>query len=270
MVRRVAYPAIAAALIATLNGCSLNPFGLERREVWRAEAESACMASRPFRRDDYIVEVREISDQGVCGMEQPLRVSAMLDGTVAVGPAATLGCPVTVALEQWIAASVQPAAVARFGSQVVAIHQMSAYACRSRNNVAGAELSEHAFGNALDVGSFELANGRVVTVEEGWNGAQDERDFLREVHATACEYFTTVLGPGSDANHYNHFHLDLARHNAAGTSHYCRPTPVMPAPAGQPVFNVPIALAQEAVPTSAAPAGDADLLARIIATATVD
>ena len=34
------------------------------------------------------------------------------------------------------------------------------YACRSRNNVRGARLSEHAFGNALDVAGFKLANGR--------------------------------------------------------------------------------------------------------------
>jgi hypothetical protein len=145
------------------------------------------------------------------------------------------------ALEQWLAGSVQPAAIARFGSQVVAIKQMSAYACRSRNNQRGARLSEHAFGNALDVGAFQLADGRVVTVKAGWRGAPEERAFLLQVHAEACKYFTTVLGPGV-ANHSDHFHLDLAHHGRSGTSRYCRPTPTLPPPPTyDPYRDVPVA-----------------------------
>ncbi|MCW5696729.1 MAG: extensin family protein [Bauldia sp.] len=244
MVRRVAFPAIAALLLAALNGCALNLFNFERREAWRGAAEAACMDQRPFRRDAHIVEARAINDHGVCGMEQPLRVSAMLDGSVVIGPTATLGCPVTLATERWLAEAVQPAAVARLGSPVVRIHQMSSYACRTRNNAPGAELSEHAFGNALDIGAFELADGRVVSVLEDWGrGTQEEKDFLREAHATACNYFTTVLGPGV-ANHADHFHLDLAHHNAAGTSRYCRPETTVPPPTERPFLNFPMALAQ--------------------------
>ena len=47
-----------------------------------------------------------------------------------------------------------------------------------------------------------------------------EAAFLRRLHAGACQRFTTVLGPDANAEHRNHFHLDLAiRRNQ---SHYCR------------------------------------------------
>jgi hypothetical protein len=95
------------------------------------------------------------------------------------------------------------------------------YSCRGMNNQAGASLSEHSFGNAVDIMSFRFADGRELTVERGWRGSQAEQDFLREVFVGSCRYFTTVLGPGSDSFHYNHIHLDLARHNRG--RHICKP-----------------------------------------------
>ena len=70
--------------------------------------------------------------------------------------------------------------------------------------------------------AFVLGSGRVVTVEKGWKGAEDERGFLREVHMGGCGIFGTALGPGSNALHYNHFHVDMARHNARNSG-YCKP-----------------------------------------------
>lgn len=251
MTRRVAYLAVPALVVLSvvLSACASLHFG-ERREAWRTEAERACMATRPFRRDNFIDQLRPIREERVCGLTQPLSVAAFNDGTVEVGPVATIGCPMAVALEQWLADSVQYAAWYRLGTQVVAIHQMSSYACRGRNGVVGARLSEHAFGNALDIGSFEMADGRIVSVQDDWSGGtQGERDFLREVLATACQYFNTVLGPGVDY-HSDHFHLDLAHHNSAGTSRYCRPDVSVPpyqtaeAPLGQTVI-APFAFADE-------------------------
>ncbi len=42
-----------------------------------------------------------------------------------------------------------------------------------------------------------------------------------------------MLGPGVKY-HGDHFHLDLAHHNAAGTSRYCRPLPDGAAPRREP------------------------------------
>src|SRR5262249_2646596 len=132
-------------------------------------------------------------------------------GPVAVKPAATLACPIVSALDHWISESVQPAAMRWFGQPVVEIKQISAYSCRGMNGDPNAHISEHAFGNALDVAAFTLADGRRVVVETGWHGAPEEQGFLRDVQGAACQQFTTVLAPGSNKYHYNHIHVDLMR-----------------------------------------------------------
>ena len=142
-------------------------------------------------------------------------------GPVEVKPAATLACPIVSILDQWIAQSVQPAARRWFGQPVTEIKQISAYSCRSMNGQRGARISEHAFGNALDVAAFVLADGRVVKVKEGWRGLPEEQGFLRDVQGAACGQFTTVLAPGADSFHYDHIHVDLMRR--ANGRRICQP-----------------------------------------------
>ena len=132
-------------------------------------------------------------------------------GPVAVKPAATLACPIVSVLDHWLAESVQPAAMRWFGARVVEIKQISAYSCRGMNGNSNAHISEHAFGNALDIAAFTLADGRRISVKDGWKGLPEEQGFLRDVQATACQQFTTVLAPGSNVYHYDHIHVDLMR-----------------------------------------------------------
>jgi hypothetical protein len=132
-------------------------------------------------------------------------------GPVAVKPVATLACPIVSVLDRWLADSVQPAAMRWFGARVVEIKQISAYSCRGMNGNSNAHISEHAFGNALDIAGFTLADGRQISVEHGWKGMPEEQGFLHDVQASACQQFTTVLAPGSNVYHYNHIHVDLMR-----------------------------------------------------------
>jgi hypothetical protein len=132
-------------------------------------------------------------------------------GPVALKPVATLACPIVSVLDRWLADSVQPAAMRWFGARVVEIKQISAYSCRGRNGDGSNRISEHAFGNALDIAAFTLADGRRIVVETGWHGLPEEQGFLRDVQAAACRQFTTVLAPGSNPAHYNHIHVDLRR-----------------------------------------------------------
>ncbi len=37
-----------------------------------------------------------------------------------------------------------------------------------------------------------------------------QAQFLREAHAAACRIFGTTLGPEANADHRNHFHVDMA------------------------------------------------------------
>ncbi|HEV7635059.1 MAG TPA: extensin family protein [Bradyrhizobium sp.] len=132
-------------------------------------------------------------------------------GPVAMKPAATLACPIVSVLDRWLADSVQPASMRWFGARVVEIKQISAYSCRGMNGNSRAHISEHAFGNALDIAGFTLADGRYVSVKEGWKGLPEEQGFMRDVQAAACAQFTTVLAPGSNVYHYDHIHVDLMR-----------------------------------------------------------
>jgi hypothetical protein len=145
-------------------------------------------------------------------------------GPVAVKPAATLACPIVSVLDRWLADSVQPAAQRWFGARVVEIRQISAYSCRGMNGNSHAHISEHAFGNALDIAGFTLADGRHISVKDGWKGMPEEQGFLRDVQAAACQQFTTVLAPGSNVYHYDHIHVDLMRR--ASRRLICEPSAV--------------------------------------------
>lgn len=244
--------ALVASIGAFLAGCGFKPF--EPREPWRAEAEAACMRSGIVKTGTLIRQSKPIDGPGPCGTDMPFKVagfendpgqialainassggqgnagfaSGVLNLTV-LKPEATLGCPMVAWTDDWIAGSVQPAALAWFGQGVKEIRTFGSYACRRRNHAQNARLSEHAFGNAIDVGSFVLNDGSVVTVKGGWRGTEQEQGFLRDVLNGACQRFKTVLGPGSDALHYDHFHLDLARHDSAGRRRYCKPQVAAP------------------------------------------
>ncbi|MCO5130887.1 MAG: extensin family protein [Xanthobacteraceae bacterium] len=145
-------------------------------------------------------------------------------GAVTLKPTATLACPIVSALDQWLNENIQPAAIRWFGARVVEIKQISAYSCRGMNGNPRAHISEHAFGNALDVAGFTLADGRYISVQKGWKGLPEEQGFLRDVQGAACQHFTTVLAPGANVYHYNHIHVDLMRRSSGRV--ICKPAAV--------------------------------------------
>ncbi len=157
------------------------------------------------------------------GPPNPPMVTASAE-PVQVQPPATLACPIMSALDQWIAGAVQPAAAHWFRQRVVEIKQISAYSCRGMNGNPNAHISEHAFGNALDVAEFDLADGHKISVQYGWHGTPEEQGFLHDVQAAACDQFTTVLAPGANVYHYNHIHVDLMRHYNG--RHICEPSAI--------------------------------------------
>src|SRR5947207_8366607 len=156
------------------------------------------------------------------GPAQGNSVSAF--GQVSMKPAATLACPIVSALDRWLSDSVQPAAMRWFGVRVVEIKQISAYSCRGMNGNPHAHISEHAFGNALDIAAFTLADGRTITVKTGFRGMPEEHGFLRDSLCARCQQFNTVLAPGSNAHHEDHIHVDLMRRASRRT--ICEPAAV--------------------------------------------
>lgn len=225
MARRV-WPTLGLLALATLSGCGF--YERAERPAWRAQAENACLARKPILASSFMRPMPEISGPGICGLEHPFKVSGLSNGAVALENAATMDCSMIGELDNWLAEVVQPAAQARFGQAVVTVNAFGAYSCRSVDNIPGARLSEHSFGNAIDIAGFKLADGRDIVVVRDWKKTDtQEAAFLREVHGGACQLFTTVLGPGADVFHYDHIHMDLGNHGQTNTGprHYCKPAP---------------------------------------------
>ena len=90
------------------------------------------------------------------------------------------------------------------------------------NGNPNARISEHAFGNALDIAEFMLADGHEVRCNTAGTARRRSRAFCTTCRRR-CEDFTTVLAPGANVYHYNHIHVDLMRHYDG--RHICEPTP---------------------------------------------
>jgi hypothetical protein len=222
-------------LTAALAACSV-PWK-PQRPAWRTQAEHDCLAQKRVEPSAYVALANEVDGPGICGLTRPFKVTALQGGAVTFNATATLDCPMVAELDQWLTDIVQPSAQARFGQKVIQINSMGSYACRGMNNQTGAQLSEHSFGNALDIGGFVLADGRQITlVQDWWRGEEQARAFLMDIHRGSCERFSTVLSPGSNAFHYNHIHVDLAMHGRSGRR-ICKPQPeeTLPPPDQSPL-----------------------------------
>ncbi len=133
-------------------------------------------------------------------------------------PATGLGamtCNLAANFAAWARYGVQPAARVVFGAEIEKIETFGTYNCRP---IAGSgKLSEHAHSNAIDVSAFVLSDGRRITVQQGWHGDRQTRQFLSLIHASACKRFKTVLSPDYNAAHHDHFHFDMG-----GRGGFCR------------------------------------------------
>ena len=148
-------------------------------------------------------------DDTDCGILQPIEVSRIAPG-VALTPAAVIRCPTALALASWVQDFLVPAAARLDGrGALTAIENGSGYICRRRNNQVDGNLSEHAFGNAFDVMGFRFEHGPAVMIEPAPAKGDLVQAFHDAVRASACLDFATVLGPGSDASHDDHLHLDI-------------------------------------------------------------
>jgi len=151
------------------------------------------------------VDVQPIHE-GQCGIDHPVKVSAI--GSVQMKPAATLTCAMALTFAQWTKNELVPSARRRYFTGVKTINQGSSYSCRKIADNRGV-LSEHGKGNALDIMSIDLNNGKDIDVKKPGLFSFRQRGFLNNVRADGCQYFNTVLGPGYNYDHRNHFHFDI-------------------------------------------------------------
>ena len=184
------------------------PAGPPMREILTETPEelAACLAALDnlgvvYAQSEPITE----PDNPDCGIANPVTVTEIARG-LALEPPPVLRCDTALAAARWAQDVAIPLSRKLGRGDLTVIDQGTATLCRPR---ADGEMSEHAWGNAIDVMGFRFAEGEPIAVEpRAGDGTLDEA-FQRAVRAGACLDFMTVLGPGSDADHADHLHLDI-------------------------------------------------------------
>lgn len=149
-----------------------------------------------------------LAGEGPCGAASPVTVSAV--GSVELRPAATVRCPVARALALWLGRVAAPMADVYMPSPLRAVLIGTDYQCRRRRGDDSSKFSEHAFANAVDVMGVVFEDGTTMPVQPREGSAEAERAYQAAIRGGACAFFTTVLGPATNASHDDHLHLDMA------------------------------------------------------------
>jgi hypothetical protein len=158
-----------------------------------------------------------------CGADTPIRLFELtsIDGTKVILPSRPLlACTYATRFTDFVKMVVAPLALGFMRAPLVAIESGPGYSCRGRNQDSTAKVSAHGRGNALDVVAFLLADGNRILVKNQ-EGATSEA-FVKALRTASCGWFSTVLGPGSDAAHADHLHLDTEPHGNGGFYRICQ------------------------------------------------
>ncbi len=160
-----------------------------------------------------------------CAIEIPVRLKSLT--TRAQPPAEVylpeepvVSCHFAERLTAWLGHLVAPLIAGRMSGSLRAVRTGPGYECRNRNGAANGKLSAHAVGQAVDISGFELSNRKVIPVKP--DGDEAMRDLVDTVRTAACGWFTTVLGPGADAAHTDHMHVDIAMHGTSDRYRICQ------------------------------------------------
>jgi hypothetical protein len=166
-------------------------------------------------------EEPEIDGENGCGIAHPVKVSRILP-SVDLEPDATIRCETALSLARMTRDMLIPAAARAFPDKpkLSGITQASGYVCRNRNSAEDGKVSEHAYGNAIDIAGLRFGDETMPVMIARQDDGTAQAAFQRAFNALACLYFTTVLSPGSDATHQDHLHLDVIKRNSG--FRYCR------------------------------------------------
>jgi hypothetical protein len=160
--------------------------------------------------------------EGRCTLEGAVALQSVVtpSGKVELPARPRLLCAFAVKFGRWIAETAAPIIAAHAGASLKTISTGPGLECRNRNRESSGKPSEHARGNAIDVASFELTDQRRITVGDA-DMAIPLAVALKGLRTSACGYFTTVLGPGSNEAHKDHLHFDSGLHGRTENDRIC-------------------------------------------------
>jgi hypothetical protein len=164
----------------------------------------------------------KVTQQG-CELSNAIELDAVPTafGDIGVSGKPTMLCSFVRELGDWVRDVAAPLTLAYTGRRLARIESGGAFVCKARYDKPGQIPSEHAKGDAIDIFAFVLADNRSIHVKPEESDSPVERDLVRVLRTTACAYFTTVLGPGTDAAHAEHFHFDTGLHGATPNYRIC-------------------------------------------------
>lgn len=150
-----------------------------------------------------------LTGEGACGAPEPVTLSAV--GGVELRPPVTVRCPVAEGLALWIQRVAAPMADLYLQSSLRAVLIGTGYQCRRRRGDDTAKYSEHAFANGVDVMGVVFEDGTPMPIQPREQTAEPERSYQAAIRGGACAFFSTVLGPMTNASHADHLHMDMAQ-----------------------------------------------------------
>ncbi len=185
-------------------------------------ADPTCLATLKVKGVDF-ESVPQPQGLPACIVVQPVKLkSIQMDGFVLKLPdQPTFNCVFALRFASWLQESGGPLAAVKEGSSLTQLNTGPGYQCRGRNGDISAKISEHGFGNAVDIERMKFADGKMFLVHDALDATTEAYETLKALRASACTTFSTVLGPGANDAHREHFHFDLAVRGKSGTFKIC-------------------------------------------------
>jgi hypothetical protein len=197
---------------------SVNP----PKDVSSNDADKNCLEQLRQQGVEFSIAT-DVVDSGQCHVQNPVHLKSLKTSknVISLPESPLLNCQYALQFSKWLGESAAPIMATQLNTPLEKVSTGPGYDCRGRNGDTGAKLSEHGRGNAVDVTTFSMKDGKVVNVADAPNTTSPSYTVLRGLRASACGYFTTVLGPGSNSAHATHFHFDLGMHGKSANYRIC-------------------------------------------------
>ena len=173
----------------------------------------------------------EPNEQG-CGIPHGVLVTAGPTG-IRYTPALRVDCSFALELPA-IESAIQKGANENLGTSITKVTTFGTYSCRKAKGSVRGNLSEHAVGNAMDIGGFTPKIGKPISILRDYHPFEEAPDDPGKSHPSGCSEaapagddrsrflraifralrgeggLTTVIGPETRDDHRDHIHVDRA------------------------------------------------------------
>lgn len=196
--------------------------GSQMESETAATQAAACQAALKSAGAEFSVP-SEVETSGECQVSDPVQLTSIATrlGPIEFPGRPILRCTFALQFSTWVSSIAAPVVAGLSEAKLEAISTGPGFECRNRSGDASGKISEHAFGNAIDIDGLVLSSGKRIEVSDTGIADYPHRSLLAALRTSACGYFTTVLGPGFNAAHESHFHFDLGKHGKSGDYRIC-------------------------------------------------